>query len=285
MSKTAAKDRKKAGKPSKGGFLESTKTVVYALAVALVIRTFFFQAFRIPSGSMEDTLLVGDFLLVDKLTYGAMIPFTDKRLPGFRQPRKGDIIVFKEWNANRDYIKRCVAVGGDTLEVRENGVVIDGTPLTEPYRSEKEPPRMARVVRNYGPVTVPEGTIFMMGDNRNNSADSRERHHGPLDLDRVVGRAFVIYWSSEPPRWLREMPDSWLSGLLQLFVGKPRITRIGNWLAKDYTETYALPEPGVRTFGSAVAAPLPEAAPAEGAAPAAAGTAAGAASDTAGAAD
>jgi signal peptidase I len=246
----SGKDKKKGRKRSpSGGFLDSAKTVVYALAVAMVIRTFFFQAFRIPSGSMEDTLLVGDFLLVDKLTYGAKVPFTDLRLPGFREPRKGDILVFKEWNANRDYIKRCVGVGGDTLEVRDNGVVIDGTPLKEPYRAEKPSPALGRVVRNYGPVTIPEGTIFMMGDNRNNSADSRERHHGPLDLDRVVGRAFVIYWSSEPPQWLRRMPDSWLSGLLQLFVGKPRITRVGDWLAKDYTDTYALPEPGARTFG------------------------------------
>ncbi|HMB71869.1 MAG TPA: signal peptidase I [bacterium] len=268
MSKTESKRReeprkgapppkkKKRKKPSKGGFWESTKTVVYALVVALVIRTFFFQAFRIPSGSMEDTLLVGDFLLVDKLTYGAHVPFTDLRLPGFRQPRKGDIIVFKEWNANRDYIKRCVGVGGDTLEVHDNGVVIDGVPLNEPYRAEKPSPALARVVRNYGPVTIPEDTIFMMGDNRNNSADSRERHHGPLDLDRVVGRAFVIYWSCEPPQWLMRMQDSWIAGLLQLFVGKPRFTRIGNWLAKDYTETYGLPGPGERTFGSAVAAPL-----------------------------
>jgi signal peptidase I len=270
--KQPAPPRKKKGKKrAKGGFWESTKTVVYALAVALVIRTFFFQAFRIPSGSMEDTLLVGDFLLVDKLTYGAKIPFTDLRLPGFREPRKGDIIVFKEWNANRDYIKRCVGVGGDTLEVRDNGVVIDGVPLDEPYHVEKPSPALARVVRNYGPVTIPEHTLFMMGDNRNNSADSRERHHGPLDLDRVVGRAFVIYWSCEPPRWLMNMQDSWLAGLLQLFVGKPRFTRIGSWLAKDYTETYGLPEPGDRTFGSAVAAPLGTGSP-----PAADSTAAGA---------
>lgn len=257
MTKPKPKAKKKSAKKAdRGGFVETGKTVFYALAVALVIRTFFFQAFRIPSGSMEDTLLVGDFLLVDKLTYGAKVPFTDWRLPGFREPRRGDIIVFKEWNANRDYIKRCVAVGGDTLEVKDNGVVIDGIPLKEPYRAEKPSPALARVIRNYGPLTIPEHTIFMMGDNRNNSADGRERNHGPLDVDRVVGRAFVIYWSSEPPDWLLRMPDTWISGLLQLFVGKPRLGRVGNWLAKDYTETYALPDPGKRTFGTAAAAPL-----------------------------
>lgn len=268
MAKTATKHvkgrgpatngpKRTAGKrpPKGGGLWDTVKTVVYALAVALVIRTFFVQAFRIPSGSMEDTLLVGDFLLVDKITYGATVPFTNWRLPGLRKPRKGDIIVFKEWNANRDYIKRCVAVGGDTLEVKDNAVYIDGVAADEPYRVEKASPAYARVIRDYGPVTIPENTLFMMGDNRNNSADGRERNHGPLDLDRVVGHAFIIYWSSDPPRWLRRMQDSWMSGLLQLVVGKPRITRVGKWLATDYSGTYAKGDGSA--FGTAAASPAP----------------------------
>lgn len=234
-----AAPRKDAGgkrPPRKGGALESVKTLVYALAIALFIRTFFIQAFRIPSGSMEDTLLIGDFLLVDKITYGAKVPFTNWRLPGLREPRRGDIIVFKEWNSNTDYIKRCVAVPGDVVDVKNNVVRIDGVPLEEPYKALKpvNPPTP------YPPHEIRGGQIFMMGDNRNNSKDSR--FHGPLPVNRVVGRALFVYWSTDPsraPRWVRNMSETWLKGFLQLFLGRPRIGRIGTWLAKDYTDVYA----------------------------------------------
>jgi signal peptidase I len=248
----ATKGKPKKGKPKKGGFAETLKTIVYALAIALFIRTFFVQAFRIPSESMRDTLLIGDFLLVDKITYGAKVPFTDWRLPGFREPRRGDIIVFKEWNANRDYIKRCVATAGETIEVRDNDVRIDGESIQEPYKKT----RPGRAI-DYPARKVPQGTIFMMGDNRNNSQDSRARNHGPLPMDRVVGRALVLYWSTDPsaaPGWVRRMSESWLKGLLQLVLGRPRITRIGKWLAKDYSEVYAQSSGG--SFGAAEAAEI-----------------------------
>ncbi len=230
---------KKTTRKERSTFSENTKTILIALVIALFIRTFFVQAFRIPSGSMEDTLLIGDFLLVDKITYGAKFPGTNWRLPGFREPRRGDILVFKDPRTNRDFIKRCVAVGGETIEVRENQVLIDGKPLDEPYKVLKWVPGIAR--ENYGPRHIPEGTLFMMGDNRNNSQDSR--YWNELDIDRVVGRAFVLYWSSDTetaPGWLAQVPDSPipLRGILSLFLGRPRLKRIGTWLAKDYSSVY-----------------------------------------------
>ncbi|MFN8178686.1 MAG: signal peptidase I [bacterium] len=221
-----------------GGFDETFKTIVIALAIALLIRTFLAQAFRIPSGSMEDTLLVGDFLLVDKVTYGAKVPFTDFRLPGLRDPRRGDIIVFKDPRTNRDYIKRCVAVGGENLLIRDNQVFINGKPLDEPYKALKPVPGPAR--SNFGPLRIPGKDLFMMGDNRNNSQDSR--YWNALTPDRVVGRAFVLYWSTDPdraPSWVQSMPETWVKGLLQLILGRPRITRVGRWLAKDWRPVYA----------------------------------------------
>lgn len=230
-------DRKAAAKPRKGGAWESVKTVVFALLIALAIRTFLVQAFRIPSGSMEDTLLVGDFLLVDKVTYGAKLPGTDIRLPGFRDPRRGDILVFKDPRTNRDFIKRCVATGGETVQVRDNEVAIDNQALVEPYKEVKRafPSRLA----NFGPHRVASNSIFMMGDNRNNSEDSRV--WGDLALDRVVGRAFVLYWSTDPeraPAFVRNMSESWVKGLFQIFFGRPRLRRFGTWLAKDYRPVY-----------------------------------------------
>ena len=245
--------RKGAAAPRKSGFGETLKTAVVALAIALFIRTFIVQAFRIPSGSMEDTLLVGDFLLVDKLTYGARVPFTDFRLPGLRAPRRGDILVFKAPTTGQDFIKRCIGTGGESVLVKEDIVSIDGAPLDEPYKVLKSYPfggddRGARF-GVHTPLLIPDGALFMMGDNRNNSQDSR--YWGPLDPRRVVGHAFVIYWSTDPsraPSFVRSMPQNWVRGLLELVLGRPRITRVGNWIAKDWRKTYAhsatVPQPG-----------------------------------------
>jgi signal peptidase I len=221
-----------------GGFGETVKTAVVALGIALLIRTFLVQAFRIPSGSMEDTLLVGDFLLVDKITYGARVPFTDSRLPGLREPRRGDILVFKDPRTDRDFIKRCVATGGETITIRDDQVFIDELPLTEPYKVLKPYPGPSR--RDFGPLQVPGKSLFMMGDNRNNSQDSR--YWNALAPERVVGRAFVLYWSTDPdraPRWVRDMREDWVKGLLQLVLGRPRIRRVGTWIAKDWSDVYA----------------------------------------------
>jgi signal peptidase I len=210
---------------------------VIAIGIALFIRTFLVQAFRIPSGSMEDTLLIGDFLLVDKITYGAKVPFTEWRLPGLRDPRRGDIIVFKDPRTNRDYIKRCVATGGETIQLVDNVVSIDGKVLDEPYKAIKPVPGPVR--DDFGPKTIRDQALFMMGDNRNNSQDSR--YWNELDPGRVVGRAFVLYWSSDPersPKWVRSMSESPMKGFLSLFLGRPRLARVGTWLAKDYQPVY-----------------------------------------------
>ncbi len=219
------------------GHGESLKTLLVAIGIALFIRTFLVQAFRIPSGSMEDTLLIGDFLLVDKITYGAKVPGTIWRLPGLRDPRRGDILVFKDPRTNRDYIKRCIATGGETIQLVDNVVSIDGKVLDEPYKAIKPVPGPVR--DDFGPKVVREKSLFMMGDNRNNSQDSR--YWNELDENRVVGRAFVLYWSSDPdrsPGWVRSMSESPIKGFLSLFLGRPRISRVGTWLAKDYQPVY-----------------------------------------------
>jgi len=263
MGKKRDKDGSRTGAPPrKAGSHETLKTAVYALLIALVIRTFLIQAFRIPSGSMEDTLLIGDFLLVDKITYGANIPGTRWRLPGFRNPRRGDILVFKDPRTNRDFIKRCVATGGETIEVKSNDVYIDGQPIPEPYKVLK--PVRGPVREDYGPRQLPDATLFMMGDNRNNSQDSR--YWNELDPARVVGRAFILYWSTDPersPGWVRNMGESWVKGFLQLFLGMPRLRRVGKWLATDYGEVYArtpgadAPDSTVPRGAAAAAEPAP----------------------------
>jgi signal peptidase I len=251
--------------PKRSGGHETLKTLIYALLIALVIRTFIVQAFRIPSGSMEDTLLIGDFLLVDKITYGARVPGTRWRLPGFREPRRGDIIVFKDPLTSRDYIKRCIAVGGETIELKSNDVYINGRPIQEPYKALKFV-RGGNPRDDYGPLKISPKALFMMGDNRNNSQDSR--YSNELDPIRVVGRAFVLYWSTDPqrsPLWVQNMSEGWIKGFLQLFLGRPRIRRIGTWLAKDYRGLYAETlqgEPALPSSpgpGAAAAAPLTEA--------------------------
>jgi signal peptidase I len=231
------KTRTASKQPKRSSHGENFKTLLVAIGIALFIRTFLIQAFRIPSGSMEDTLLVGDFLLVDKITYGAKVPGTNWRLPGFRDPRRGDIIVFKDPRTNRDYIKRCIATGGETIQLVDNVVSIDGKVLDEPYKAIKPVPGPVR--DDFGPKTIREGALFMMGDNRNNSQDSR--YWNELDEHRVVGRAFVLYWSSDPdrsPSWVRSMSETPVKGFLSLLLGRPRISRVGTWLAKDFRPTY-----------------------------------------------
>jgi signal peptidase I len=186
---------KKTRKRRKSWYRELIEVIVISGTLALFLRTFVIQAFRIPSGSMEDTLLVGDFLLVNKFLYGAKVPFTDYRLPGLRDPVKGDIIVFSSPRDNPghskvDYIKRCVAVEGDTVQLVNNVLYINGDKADDSHKVLKGLPRASP---NFGPYVVPEGHVFMMGDNRNNSDDSRV--WGPLDMDKIKGKAIVLYWS------------------------------------------------------------------------------------------
>ncbi len=188
---------------------EYVEAALWALVLTLFLRAFVIQAFRIPSESMRDTLLVGDFLFVNKFEYGPKIPFTHLRLPGLRAPKRGDVIVFQfPQDPSKDFIKRCIATGGQTLQVTDKQVAVDGEKLNEPYAIHTDPsvrPAGFEFRDNYGPYTVPAGELFMMGDNRDNSNDSR--YWGPLKMDLVKGRAMFIYWSWDGgrswPRWNR----------------------------------------------------------------------------------
>lgn len=185
---------------------EWTEAILIAAVLALFVRTFVVQAYKIPSGSMEDTLLIGDHLLVNKFLYGTRIPFTDIKVLPVREPERGDIIVFKfPENERLDYIKRVVGTPGDTVEVKNKQVFVNHTALVEPYTVYKDSGVQAGRAGprdNFGPVTVPEGKLFMMGDNRDRSFDSR--FWGFVDESKVQGKAFVIYWSWDgKDTWVR----------------------------------------------------------------------------------
>lgn len=170
---------------------EWIEIVATALALALVVRAFVVQSYHIPSGSMEDTLLRGDVIFAGKFFYGAPVPFTKIRLPKVRDPRPGDVVIFKYPGDRRtDYIKRCVAIAGQTVETRDRRLFVDGAPVTEPYAKylHGDAPRAP-----FGPYVVPPGHIFVCGDNRDGSSDSRA--WGPVSLDLVRGRALVVYFS------------------------------------------------------------------------------------------
>lgn len=186
--------------------LEYVKAIFTALVLALVIRAFVIQAFTIPSGSMIPTLLVGDYILVNKFLLGSPIdiPFTNVnlfRMPGFREPHKGDVIVFKfPVDPSKDFIKRVMAVGGDTIEGINKVIYVNGVPLNEPYIRHVD--NLVLPNRdNFGPIEVPKDKFFCMGDNRDNSRDSRE--WGFVDIHDVKGKAWIIYFSKDIsyPAW------------------------------------------------------------------------------------
>lgn len=190
------------GEPAKMPFEERAKkemkewagAIIWALGVFLLLfQPFVMSGYKIPSSSMEDTLLIGDFLQIDKCTYGGKIPFTNIRVPGTRKPQQGDIVAF--WsleNPKIRMIKRCVAVGGQTVEVRNKLLYVNGQPVDGEFVVHKDSRMMDRR-DNFGPFVVPEGMYFMMGDNRDNSHDSR--FFGPVPFDRVIGIARFIYFS------------------------------------------------------------------------------------------
>jgi signal peptidase I len=188
---------------------EYAEAIAIAILLALVIRTFIVQAFTIPSGSMMDTLLIGDYILVNKFIYGPEIPFTDKHLPGLRSPTRGDIIVFKyPQDEKRDFIKRIIGVPGDHVLVRGHQVVVNGQALQEPYLKPfdvplgQTPPGYCGYAYGCEPTTVPADSYFVMGDNRDNSQDSR--YWGFVKRDKIKGKAFLTYWSWDGDRhWLR----------------------------------------------------------------------------------
>jgi signal peptidase I len=188
---------------------EYVEAALWALVLTFLLRAFVIQAFRIPSESMLNTLLIGDFLFVNKFEYGPKIPFTHVRLPGLREPRRGDVIVFQyPRDPSQDFIKRCIATGGQVIEVRDKQVFVDGRALVEPYVIHCDPdtiPASQGQRDNFPPWPVNAGEFFMMGDNRDNSKDSR--YWGTLKKDLIKGRAMFIYWSWDPerswPRWNR----------------------------------------------------------------------------------
>jgi signal peptidase I len=192
--------------PQKGKFRENVESAGTAILLFLIVRTFFFQAFRIPSESMEDTFLKGDFLFVNKMLYGAKVPFSDFRLPGIRGVERGDVVVFKfPVDRKTDYIKRCVAVAGDSLRVDNNNLYVNGELVDEPYARFKGTAnsKYASWPPQGGQYVVPNGHYFAMGDNRNNSQDSRffaekgaPEYAVPEEL--LVGKAMFIYYSADP---------------------------------------------------------------------------------------
>lgn len=183
----------KHSEPSKSIFREYGEALIVALVLALVIRTFIFQAFTIPSGSMLQTVQIGDYLLVNKFIYGVKNPFGDGYLIDGKDPKQGDIIVFKyPVDPNIDYIKRVVGVPGDVIEVREKQLYRNGEAVKESYIQHMFPNHVGPL-DNIGPVTVPAGEYFVMGDNRDNSEDSRK--WGTVKREAIHGKAWRIYWS------------------------------------------------------------------------------------------
>ncbi len=180
--------------PKKPLWREYGEALLVALLLALVIRTFVVQAFKIPSESMLQTLLVGDHLLVSKFSYGVKVPFTNYYVYKGSDPQRGEIIIFEYPNdPSVDYIKRIVGVPGDIIEVRNKQLFRNGEAVKESYIRFTQPDRIEPVRDNFGPVTVPEGKYFVMGDNRDNSLDSR--FWGFVGRSAIRAKAWRIYWS------------------------------------------------------------------------------------------
>jgi len=187
---------------------EYFESIVIAVILALFIRTFVVQAFKIPTGSMENNLLIGDHLLVNKFVLGPSDSRLERAVLPLGTIRRGDVVVFKyPEEPERDFIKRVIGLPGETIELKQKKVYVNGTPLDEPYVHFLEPPGTAGaasevtsldVRERFGPVTVPANQYFVMGDNRDNSQDSR--YWGFLLRDYVKGRALIIYWSYEAER-------------------------------------------------------------------------------------
>ncbi len=190
-------------KAKKSALRDNVETLLWSVVMVFLLRAFVVQAFKIPSESMVPTLLVGDYLFVNKFVYGPKIPFTHVRLPGLRAPKRGDIIVFQyPPQPNMDFIKRCIATEGQTVEIRQKRVYVDGQPLVEPYAHHDDPRVLPIEVAprdSMPPRVVPKGALFMMGDNRDNSLDSR--FWGFVDMDLVKGPAMFTYFSTGGDRW------------------------------------------------------------------------------------
>jgi signal peptidase I len=224
------KEPKRSQPQSTGRWLwEWVKSISVAILLFLVIRTFIVEAFKIPTGSMEKTLLVGDFLLVNKAVYGAQLPFTNIRLPALDTPERGDVVVFEyPLDTSKNYVKRVVGLPGDKVAMREGELYVNGVRQEEDYVQHTQPngdyydPSFEwqrdyvatgvdgatyRPTRDdWGPIVVPPDRFFVMGDNRDNSQDSR--YWGFVDRDLIKGRPLIIYYSFDRSK-LRPLP--WLT--------------------------------------------------------------------------
>ncbi|MCD6268951.1 MAG: signal peptidase I [Deltaproteobacteria bacterium] len=201
----------------RGGVIrEYAESIIIAILIALFIRAFIVQAFKIPSGSMEPTLLIGDHLLVNKFTYGIKLPLIDKKVMIFNEPEREDIIVFiYPQDKSKDFIKRVIGVPGDTVEIRQKKIYINGKLWQDSHGVYRDSEVTALVPRdNFGPVVVPPGHVMVMGDNRDHSYDSR--FWGFVPFDQIKGKALILYWS-----WDR---------LSNSMVDKVRFKRLGQLL-------------------------------------------------------
>ncbi|MEX2467011.1 MAG: signal peptidase I [Gemmatimonadota bacterium] len=245
-SETAAQEAQRAG-PDRvtgrfgaigRGIADWLRSVVVALLVFLVIRAWGVEAFKIPTGSMEGTLLVGDFLLVNKAVYGTTLPGLDLRIPGFAEPGWGDVVVFHPpHEPDKNYVKRIVGLPRDTIEMRDKQLFRNGAAIAEPYaryvdrRGDAMHPDMqwqsnhliASTRRryeptrdNWGPIVVPTGRYFVLGDNRDNSEDSR--YWGFVARDRIRGKPWRVYYSFDP---VPESRFAWLQTIRWNRLGAP----------------------------------------------------------------
>ncbi|MFA5099358.1 MAG: signal peptidase I [Candidatus Omnitrophota bacterium] len=196
---TANKAKKEGSAAAKSTIREWVESILIAFVLAMFIRTFFVQAFKIPTGSMRMTLIEGDAILVNKLIYGAKIPFTDIRLPAFAQPQRGDVIVFIfPQDTKKDFIKRIVGLPGETVEIRNGTIYINDFPVVDQKLSRQYYYNRG----DYGDlgkkIRIPDDQFFVLGDNSASSQDSR--YWGFVPRDNLLGKAMVIYW---PPNRIR----------------------------------------------------------------------------------
>ena len=191
------KERVREGRPPKSVFREYAEAIILAVVLALFIRTFVVQAFKIPSGSMLPTLQIGDHILVSKFIYGVRLPIVNTVLIPVSTPDRGDVIVFiYPVDPSKDFIKRVVAIPGDTVQIKKKRLYINDKPVKDGFAHYDDPalfPVMIKPRDEFGPKVVPEGKLFVMGDNRDHSYDSR--FWGFVDMSAVRGKAWLIYWS------------------------------------------------------------------------------------------
>jgi len=180
---------------------EWAESIVVAFLLAMVIRAFVVQAFKIPTGSMRPTLMEGDIILVNKFIYGARVPFTGLRLPALRQPQPGDVIVFiYPENPKKDFIKRLVAKGGDTGEIKGGTIYVNERPLMDSVFAKRYYYNKGQYGLEGEKLTVPQDSYFVLGDNSASSQDSR--YWGFVPRKNVLGKAIIIYW---PPKRIKNI--------------------------------------------------------------------------------